>query len=116
MKTQPIELDKCKCGVNQHCEPKGIKFFSQYHQKEMILVTETGCWEHWLVYKHPDGQWVSLHKAGENEVNAIAVGKGWKLVDGAPFQLWTHKDCFCHEGDTCKGHQTIELWELLPNF
>lgn len=45
-------------------EPKGFKFYSQSMKKQMMLVQdEASSWNGWIVYKHPDGQWVSLRKA-----------------------------------------------------
>lgn len=53
-------------------EPSGMKFFA--NGKEMMLVTEDEpqkCWHGWLLYRHPDGQWVSLRKATDADIAAI---------------------------------------------
>jgi hypothetical protein len=53
-------------------EPRGTRFYA--NDKEMMLVTddETRKDMHgWLLYKHPDGQWVSLRKATDADLAAI---------------------------------------------
>lgn len=50
-------------------DPKGYEF-TDANGKQWKLVTE-GTWKDWLVYKHPDGQWVSGRKA---------TGKDWLNV------------------------------------
>jgi hypothetical protein len=37
----------------------------------MLNLEEGSGWYMWLFYRHPDGQWVSLRKANEQDVNAI---------------------------------------------
>jgi len=44
-------------------EPKGTRFFSKALNREMMLVYEGQPWAGWIIYKHPDGQWVSYRKA-----------------------------------------------------
>ena len=47
-----------------HYEPKGIKFYSQSRKQDMMFCTEEGhSFYQWILYRHPDGQWVSLRKA-----------------------------------------------------
>lgn len=55
-------------------EPKGTRFFDNDSGREMLLVAEDEQqegWRGWLFYKHPDGQWVSLRKATDNDIMAI---------------------------------------------
>jgi hypothetical protein len=51
-------------------EPKGIKFFEMGSKHELLLVVE-GSWAGWLLYRHPDGQWVSLRKATQDDLAKI---------------------------------------------
>lgn len=55
----------------QSFEPTGMHFYDRY-RGEMMYVTE-GEWKGWLLYKHPDGQWVSLRKATEDDMKALGV-------------------------------------------
>lgn len=51
-------------------EPKGVRFTDK-RRGEMLLVQEPGyTFDGWLCYRHPDGQWVSLRKA-TNEDYAV---------------------------------------------
>lgn len=54
-------------------EPVGIKFFSNSRKQECMFCTEAGhSFYQWILYKHPDGQWVSLRKATQSDSNEIA--------------------------------------------
>lgn len=53
-------------------EPTGIKFYDNASGREMILVTE-GSYKNWIVYKHPDGQYVTLRKATDADITAITT-------------------------------------------
>jgi len=44
--------------------PPGVAFFDLRSGRQMKRVT-SGPWSGWIVYKHPDGQWVSLRKAND---------------------------------------------------
>lgn len=46
----------------EHYEPPGFAFVDEPTGREMKLVT-SGPWTGWIVYRHPDGQWVSLREA-----------------------------------------------------
>jgi hypothetical protein len=53
-------------------EPRGTRFYA--NGKEMMLVTDDEpqkSWHGWLMYRHPDGQWVSLRKATDADLAAI---------------------------------------------
>ena len=52
-------------------EPKGIRFFDAISNRQMILVAEGESFAGWLCYRHPDGQWVSLRKANEDDIAKI---------------------------------------------
>ena len=56
--------------TTEHFEPKGWTFFVQASDREMKLVYE-GTWKDWIVFKHPDGQWVSLRKATKDDWHAL---------------------------------------------
>lgn len=42
--------------------PPGYTFYDNRSMLTMRLVSD-GPWKDWIVYKHPDGQWVTLRKA-----------------------------------------------------
>jgi hypothetical protein len=44
--------------VSGGSDPKGYSFYDLRSRREMRLVIE-GTWKDWIIYKHPDGQWVS---------------------------------------------------------
>lgn len=50
----------------EHYDPPGIEFYDQVSGRVMKLVTG-GHFIGWIVYKHPDGQWVSLRKATDDD-------------------------------------------------
>lgn len=55
-------------------EPKGITFHS--NGKEMMLVYDNEPrveMRGWLLYRHPDGQWVSLRKATDADIETISA-------------------------------------------
>lgn len=52
-------------------EPKGYRFSDLNSKREMMLVSE-GEWNGWLVYRHPDGQWVTLRKATEEDIHKLS--------------------------------------------
>lgn len=64
-------------------EPIGIEFFDVTSSRTMRLVL-TGAWQNWLVYKKPDGRWVSLRQCNHDDAITIsaAVAKGVKPQDG----------------------------------
>lgn len=51
---------------NDFIDPPGVEFFDTLSQRQMKLVTD-GSWAGWIVYKHPDGQWVTLRRLTEYE-------------------------------------------------
>jgi hypothetical protein len=55
----------------EHYEPKGLKFYDHNSKREMMLVTE-GHAKDWIVYRHPDGQWVTLRKATDDDLHQLA--------------------------------------------
>lgn len=51
--------------------PIRLEFHCNGHQRRMMLKDWGKDGEWWLFYQHPDGQWVSLRKATEDDVRAI---------------------------------------------
>ncbi len=47
-------------------EPEGLKFYDRASRREMMLV-RAGPASGWLLYRHPDGQWVTLRKASDDD-------------------------------------------------
>ena len=55
--------------------PTGIAFFDATTGKECRYVTE-GHFAGWVVYLHPDGQWVTLKQPSNDELERIGVTPG----------------------------------------
>ena len=56
-------------------DPKGTRFYDLQSGREMLLVLE-GPFNGWIAYRHPDGQWVTLRKATDDDlvrINEAAV-------------------------------------------
>ena len=54
-------------------EPSGTKFFANGREMMLVLTDEPRKDMHgWLLYRHPDGQWVSLRKATDADISAIS--------------------------------------------
>lgn len=51
-------------------EPRGIRFTDK-HQGDMLLVTE-GPYAGWLCRRHPDGQWVTVRIATDEDRTRLA--------------------------------------------
>ena len=72
------EIDRLQRGKEtvrvKNYEPRGTRFYAE--GKEMMLVQddeprkEMHCW---LLYRHPDGQWVTLRKATDADVATISA-------------------------------------------
>ncbi len=60
--------------------PKGIEFYDFATGKPMLLVDDDALrWGGWLLYLHPDGQWVTHRKATEDDrarIKAAQLGSG----------------------------------------
>ena len=55
--------------------PPGILFIDLLSGREMKLVTG-GDYKGWIVYRHPDGQWVTLRKATQKDLgNLVNAGQ-----------------------------------------
>ncbi len=53
-------------------EPKGTQFWDQASGRQMMLVLE-GPSSGWIVYKHPDGQWVALREATLDDLRVFSA-------------------------------------------
>ena len=61
-------------GDTNNYEPSGTRF--RAHGKEMMLVLTDEPRKDlhgWLLYRHADGQWVTLRKATDQDINAISA-------------------------------------------
>lgn len=49
-------------------DPRGLRFYERSSGKVMKLVDDPASdWNGWLLYRHPDGQWVTLRKATDED-------------------------------------------------
>lgn len=51
--------------------PPGLEFYDGASKRRMKLVYEGHWAAGWIVFKHPDGQWVTLRKATEADLDTI---------------------------------------------
>lgn len=73
-------------------EPPGINFFDVNSHQEMLLIAEPDPHAGWICYKHPDGQWVTLRKATEQDLQKLTdvineAGVRTRKAQGAPIFL-----------------------------
>lgn len=56
-------------------EANGINFWSATRKQEMrYLYPDSGHeWAGWILYRHPDGQWVSLRKATDRDIAELSA-------------------------------------------
>lgn len=53
---------------NEVYRPKGIEFYDKGSDRQMIFVDkEDERYAGWIFFKHPDGQWVTLREATEED-------------------------------------------------
>lgn len=57
--------------ASKYPEPPGVRFVDLRSGREMILV-DHGPWAGWIVYRHPEGRWVSLREATRADRDALA--------------------------------------------
>lgn len=59
-------------------EPRGLRFYDKATERQMLLVHEGELYAGWLCYRHPDGQWVTLRKATDDDIGRLnkAVSAG----------------------------------------
>jgi hypothetical protein len=64
----------------------GINFYSQArHQQMRYLYPDCGHhWAGWILYKHPDGQWVSLRKATDADIAELSAAVSKAHHEGPP--------------------------------
>jgi hypothetical protein len=55
--------------MSENFEPTGVKWKSD-RGTEFMLVT-SGNYKDWVLYRHPDGQWVTSHKP--SEIDRLAI-------------------------------------------
>lgn len=69
-------------------EPEGIRFFDAASKHEMILVAEGEPFAGWLCYRHPDGQWVSLRKATQDDLEKLEAAQERKCPECENGIIW----------------------------
>ena len=70
-------------------EPVGFRFIDA-HYGQLVFVEE-GAFKDWLCYRHPDGGWVSLREATEQDREKIAALKDDKARVEAEFVEWNNR-------------------------
>ena len=57
-------------------EPKGTRFFDAATNRQMLFVQDKDhSFDGWLCYRHPDGQWVTLRKATDDDIARIKAAQ-----------------------------------------
>ncbi len=56
--------------MSEPYEPKGTRFHDAASGREMLYVLE-GHMKGWICYRHPDGQWVTLREATEEDLKVL---------------------------------------------
>lgn len=54
-------------------EPDGVRFYDAASGRNMVLVADGAPMGGWLHYRHPNGQWVSLRKATDDDRARLGV-------------------------------------------
>lgn len=55
-----------------YVNPPGRYFYDAGLCRELLLIEDLASgWNGWLCYRHPDGQWVTLRKATEDDLAKI---------------------------------------------
>jgi hypothetical protein len=65
--TEPSEGSR----MSEIYQPSGTRFHDLASGREMMLVHAGELYAGWIVYKHPDGQWVTLREATDADRRAI---------------------------------------------
>ena len=66
-------------------DPVGLEFFDTATKKRMKYVyPDSPHWTGWILYKHPDGQWVTLRKATYADVGSISQAVIESKLHGIP--------------------------------
>ncbi len=69
----------------EHYEPKGVRFDDAASGRDMLLVNDRSSFDGWVCCRHPDGQWITLRRATDEDQAAIAsarpVAKPCKMCD-----------------------------------
>lgn len=67
-----------------HFDPPGLRFFDKASNREMkYIYPDAPQWSGWIVYKHPDGQWVSLREATDDDLRVIDKAEGERILASA---------------------------------
>lgn len=66
-------VNRSEIAERAHFDVTGLKFFDGATKREMKYVyPDTPHWSAgWILFKHPDGQWVTLRKATEGDIKRI---------------------------------------------
>lgn len=55
--------------MNAEFKPEGFEFLDK--NRGPVIFIQKGPWTGWLAYQHPDGQWVSLRLATQEDMDTI---------------------------------------------
>ena len=85
------ESEPRRCRVSDTYEPAGTRFYDIAGQRSMLLVSEHEPREDlrgWLLWRHPDGQWVTLRKATDDDLARVRQDFASPLDDARPLPEW----------------------------
>ena len=66
--------------MSDHPTPEGVQFFDQASGRQCLL-SEDGWTKGWLLWKHPDGQWITWRKATKDDRQRLALIGGLRMRD-----------------------------------
>jgi len=66
--------------MSEHPKPAGFEFFDVTSQRHAMLSVE-GWTKGWLLWKHPDGQWITWRKATKDDRQRLALIGGLRMRD-----------------------------------
>lgn len=70
----PVNAAESSGSASPNYEPKGVEFFDCASSRTMLLVADDESRKEirgWVLYRHPDGQWVTLRKATDEDLDRI---------------------------------------------
>ena len=72
-----------------------IEFYDQATRRTMKLDYFPGTKDTWLFFRHPDGQWVSLRRTSESDLDALEQAQG-DFARGGRVSSWLQPGTGCN--------------------
>lgn len=102
-------------------QPSGVRFYDAASDREMLLEQNPGSpTDGWILFRHPDGQWVTLRKATPDDLVRLAAAPVRQGHGTGPCGEHGHSFTDCNErflAEQAEGHGTgpeeeyLDLWD-----